>query len=756
MKRLIAFTSILVSILVVRTPALLAASDDGQTDIFWHNQQLGHAGVWYMRGEMFESAAWITNTWGPDWKGAGTADFNNDGHTDLLVRNSLTGENAIWLMHGATVMTRQPIHSAPPNLQLIGAADFNTDSDPDLLWHTNATGLVWFMQGTNWTGTVGWLPELPSRTSRFTAPADFNADGHTDLIVHDASTGAGALWHMRGTNRLEILEIARQPDLSYSLTAAGVFNPVGHMDLLWRNSSGSNQLWRMQGPRLLRKLDLRHEPNTNWTIIGTGGFTDEAFVGAASAQFRSKTPDHHRGTLLLVVDRTVAKPLAAELEILQRDLVGDGWRVISTNAARHNDSIPLKNMDAVASIKAFVTNSYQASGDAKVVFLIGHVAIPYSGFASPDGHGGRALPADGYYGDIDGVYTDSKLDYASFFHGPHESRHDNRPGDGKWDQQSFPTSRPGQTALELAVGRVDFARLPAFRPQRELDLLRQYLRKNHKYRHKQLAFPDRVIVGNYLPSRKLTTPLHQHALAAARAWFGSAPHHISEGDLFLVSSGGVWGFHGGWGLPYGIKGALGDYHTTAQLARGNIEPQTAFCSLFGSYFLDWDIENCILRAALAGTNGGLGAMWFNPSAHSSAGYRSLAQGQPIAEGLIQLASTSMHPYGTPMFFAFLGDPTLRLQVTEPPSDLMVAAASPFTLKWRPPLNGGSHYVYMSTNGWNGPWNVLSESPLSEAEFVHKSPPQQPRIYKVRSAARIHTGNNSFTNLSQGIFLDLRD
>lgn len=54
----------------------------------------------------------------------------------------------------------------------------------------------------------------------------------------------------------------------------------------------------------------------------------------------------------------------------------------------------------------------------------------------------------------------------------------NVPGDGKFDQTFIPST------IELEVGRVDLSDLPAFLPKTERDLLRQYLDKNHNFRHK--------------------------------------------------------------------------------------------------------------------------------------------------------------------------------------------------------------------------------------------------------------------------------
>lgn len=83
---------------------------------------------------------------------------------------------------------------------------------------------------------------------------------------------------------------------------------------------------------------------------------------------------------------------------------------IRTNVPRHDDSNWSANPNAITSIKNFITNVYYADpANTKAVILIGHMPIPYSGMHNPDSHFSRCLPADGYYGDMDGVFTDSSV-----------------------------------------------------------------------------------------------------------------------------------------------------------------------------------------------------------------------------------------------------------------------------------------------------------------------------------------------------------
>src|SRR5437879_3593285 len=114
------------------------------------------------------------------------------------------------------------------------------------------------------------------------------------------------------------------------------------------------------------------------------------------------------GELLLVVDRTYAKELTNELARLQQDLVGDGWTVRRLDVARN---------DSVIEVKARIKAEYNADpANVKAVFLFGHVPVAYSGDIVPDGHAPDhqgAWPCDGFYGDMDGVWTDERVNNTS-------------------------------------------------------------------------------------------------------------------------------------------------------------------------------------------------------------------------------------------------------------------------------------------------------------------------------------------------------
>jgi hypothetical protein len=201
-----------------------------------------------------------------------------------------------------------------------------------------------------------------------------------------------------------------------------------------------------------------------------------------------------RGKVVLLVDDTMATPLATELLRLEQDLAGDGWTVLRHDVSRTATPV---------AIKAIIKADYDADrSNVKSVFLFGHVPVPYSGQLNPDGHAEHlgAWPADVYYGDMDGAWTDSTVNVTATGQDAADGvRLTNRPGDGKFDQSQIPS------AVELEVGRVDLANMPgddywdvpAVIPS-ETELLRRYLTKDHNFRHAITPTARRALVGDYL------------------------------------------------------------------------------------------------------------------------------------------------------------------------------------------------------------------------------------------------------------------
>ena len=174
--------------------------------------------------------------------------------------------------------------------------------------------------------------------------------------------------------------------------------------------------------------------------------------------------------------------------------------------------------------------------------------------------------------------------------------------------------------------------------------------------------------------------------------------------------------------------------------------------LHASYLADWNLStNNLVRALLATANYGLAAMCNSFSSDHLWYYEPLGLGEPIGVGSLRTINAA-GPFAS-RWMALMGDPTLRAQITSPASSLSGNNGTNITLTWTAsPESDVQYYVYRSVNDLDGPWTNLGAT--SATSFINNPAPPGPKMYQVRVAKLITTGSGSFTNLSQGIFVNL--
>jgi hypothetical protein len=472
-------------------------------------------------------------------------------------------------------------------------------------------------------------------------------------------------------------------------------------------------------------------------------------------------PQHQRGHVILAVDTTLVSRLKAELAQLRTNLVGDGWTVTQIEAPRHDDSkwsVNARNLPRFASALANAARP----GTTNVVFLLGHVTIPYSGTVAADGHHQEhsgAWVCDAYYG-----YTNQTLfaDSGTFRAG--QGGPANLPGDGKFDPNFLVGKMtPNDTTVgrppDFAVGRVDFARLPVFGRVSELDLLRRYLAKDNRYRTNGIRTAGRVSVHLGNPSELFGINAAQSFAGAA---FGVEPARVFNGynlvDPVPVDLGVHFQFAGGKAGQGVVDGLTGNAHLAASFADPAQELPVTFRHVWFSYGCDWaslDAADRLrendnwLRASLGWPNYGLatlgGPVWdFSPLG-----------------GGASLAATMTHAWASqpwvPRFQSILGDPTLRLHRVSPPANPRGGRTSAgVRLEWEPaPEADGSYFVYYSATGLAGFAGPLNPVPVTQPVFEDNSAGGGAGLYQIRTARLQVTGSGSFTNLSQGVFVEVR-
>jgi hypothetical protein len=448
-----------------------------------------------------------------------------------------------------------------------------------------------------------------------------------------------------------------------------------------------------------------------------------------------------RGKVILIVDNTYAADLASELAQLQQDLTGDGWTVL-----RHDVS----PADTVTSVKSLILADYNADPThVQAVFLFGAIPVPYSGNLTPDGHPNHqgAWPADVYYGDMQGLWTDSSVTATN----AERVTNWNIPGDGKFDQNA----PPGGVALQ--IGRVDLSNMTCYAnktPSRsELDLLRRYLVKDHNFRNGLLNVQRQGLICDNFQD-KGSDPVGCSGWRNFAAFFGADNiTAVGWSNYFptVTAQSYLWTYGSGGGQYYSCTGVGSSDDFALQ------DAEAVFTMWLGSYFGDWNNESNFLRAPLGSTTYTL------TSSYSGSPYwlyhpMALGQTMGYCARLTQnnLTNGTYAPYtqaAGQVHIALLGDPTLRMHPVLPPSNLG-AAMTPRGVKltWTASSDTdlrGYHVYRAATDA--GPFlRITGSSPITDTTYSD-SPPPGTYSYMVRAAKLERSSSGTYLNPSQGVF-----
>lgn len=452
------------------------------------------------------------------------------------------------------------------------------------------------------------------------------------------------------------------------------------------------------------------------------------------------------GKLILLVESSVAPSLVLELARLEKDLVGDGWEVIRRDVSR---------TESVVNVKAMIVSLYSLDpSNTKTLFLFGHIPVPYSGYAAADGHANHrgAWSSDSFYADMDGVWTDATVNTTESIW----TRNHNIPGDGKYDQNVPPT------AVELEIGRVDLANMSYYSGgKNEVELLRQYLDKDHAFRHKKMHFKKRSIMHSNFGNWGNTIP-GANAYLANSAFFGAgnltvaAPTNVLRtpaNDTYLYAHGDGGGWMGG-------ASGIGNSQLMSQL-----NPQVAFWTLWGSWFGDWDDTQYnynFLRQPLVSPYG-LTSIWIGQCHWNPHG---LAMGDTFGSVMkifynngtdqnIDYTFRFDNRIQTVGCIALMGDPTLKLFPVAPPMQLEVYDVNGRArLHWTASTDTSivGYYLYKSSS-LSGPFQKLTTN-LMTATVFYDSVPHSGSSYMARAVKKEVTASGTYFNLSQGIYSEI--
>lgn len=447
-----------------------------------------------------------------------------------------------------------------------------------------------------------------------------------------------------------------------------------------------------------------------------------------------------RGKLILIVANDNAAALSNELVRLQSDLTGDGWQVIRHDVATNDTPSAVRNL-IIADYNADPTR-------VKSVFLFGHVPILQSGpNLNYDGHMARSMPADAYYGDMNGNWSSS-------------------PG-------FLPSD------VELMVGRVDLFDMPGVDAPvpwpSELELLRNYLNKDHNWRHKLIPVTRRALMGDRRGS--------EDGEATASSGFRNFEPLVGPDNTILADAEDA-------ALPedrWMSKLAAGDYlwaygcgagDRTALSFLGTNSPSyspyfwvystdvvgqdahAVFVMLFGSWFGNWDSTDNFMRSFLATPTMGLAACmagrphWF---LHHMGLGETIGYDTRLTMNNSTLYRSQSNEMTRAIYIALMGDPTLRMEPVAPPASLFATrSGANVNLAWSASADANEGYHVYRAASPAGPFTRLTSSTVTSTSFIDTTAGAGVNTYMVRAVKLQVNPSGSYFNPSQGIFATIAE
>jgi hypothetical protein len=439
----------------------------------------------------------------------------------------------------------------------------------------------------------------------------------------------------------------------------------------------------------------------------------------------------NRGKLLLMVATNATAGLSTELARLQSDLMGDGWQVI-----RHDVS----SNDAPASVKSLIVADYNSDpSNVKTVFLFGHVPVLLSGNLNYDTHENRPMPADAYYGDVDGNWSSSP-DYL--------------PSD-----------------VELMVGRVDLFNLPGntspgLMPN-ETELMRRYLNKDHNWRFKQISVPRRALMADRFGAvdgegvastgYRNFTPLVGHGNIVLADWSDAAP--AANRWISMISAGAyLWSYGCGGGQDTSISelGLHGEYNDAWSTDIVGQDARAVFFMFEGSWFGVWDHTDNLERSVLATPTMGLAVCsiagqphWF---VHHMGLGETIGYGTRLTMNNSTLYKGETNEFMRAIYISLLGDPSLRMEPVAAPSSLAAAAGSGnVALQWGASSDPIAGYNVYRASQSGGPFTKINGVMIQGTGFTDSPLSAGTYTYMVRAILLQTNFCGSYYNPSQGVF-----
>lgn len=511
------------------------------------------------------------------------------------------------------------------------------------------------------------------------------------------------------------------------------------------------------------KLRFQRQDGTAFDSIVT-----RSFIGFGYSYAGLELPETDSyGKVLLVIDETINTALSTEIDELAEQLISEGWSILRRTVPRTETFDP----EAVKNVKAIIEEEYNNDPEnLTTVFLLGRVAVPYSGIIYPDGHPNHvgAWPADLYYGHF-GSWTDVSANNTS----ASREANQNIPGDGKFDQSTI-----AKMSMTLQVGRVDLYNMPLFEDS-EVELLRKYIQKNLKYRTGQMEYEYKGLVDDNFNATGMQEAFASSGwrnIAAITGGENIVGNNHDQGTDWLKTLGDdangtfLWAYGTGGGSYTSCSGVA----KTDQLAAQNIN--AIFTMMFGSYFGDWDVKNNILRAGLCTQPSVLTCAWAGRPHwflhHMDMGYP-IGYSTKLSQHYYQLYYPNLYYYNennpnqatlanngsNQIHSALMGDPTLCMHMGQIgiPNNLQVTqdGNNDIVLAWDAPEDDNivGYNIYRSKTK-NGPYRKMNEEAIAGTSYNDSQLYEGALYYLVRTLKLRTVNSGAFFNMSAGAMAEI--
>ncbi|MEM9392448.1 MAG: fibronectin type III domain-containing protein [Pseudomonadota bacterium] len=522
-----------------------------------------------------------------------------------------------------------------------------------------------------------------------------------------------------------------------SLPISGAMSTDGtELELSWKNAmtmrvlnsevyrrefgAKGPQSWQLIEPKLGRSFIFRDtglQPGTAYEykvvrydteIVDVGYWL--AGVDVPAAEFR--------GRAFVVIDETLAEPLAPVLERFSQDLTGDGWAVMRHDVPRGVPGDPVANLANAREIRHWIADQYQRDVYREfVLILVGHVPVVYSGRVAPDGHAAKPHPTDLFYADVNGIWKDAS--------------------DGALQPDIVPSN-----FIEFPVGRIDFSGMSGGALDTELALLRAYFDKNHHWRHGMIGDlreaygatdylrVERDQLRNIVGAEAITVGGH-HDVGEERPWLFGVDFGDWEGGNYAdYANKAVFSINFGSGKQYF---ANGDNPMRGML----VQPWYGLASAWGAR-PSWRLHPMSLGGTI-----GLAQLKTVNNGRYGGDYRVAMDYFPTGQYLLR----------NPIWVNLMGDPTLRAFPTRPPREVQVdIGASGAEVSWSvsQDVDVVGYRIYRAQDG-GARFETVSD-PLSADTVSFFDPDGMVGDrYMVRALSRKTVPAGSFFSLSQGAF-----